>query len=45
MRNTYEHLFGLNDINAAGVCTGKPLCVGGIDGRGEATGLGIFYSV
>jgi len=26
-----------------GVATGKPLEMGGVDGRTEATGLGIFY--
>ena len=35
----------MNDINARAVVTGKPLHLGGIDGRGEATGLGVFYSV
>lgn len=45
MKDTYKNLFGLNDINANGVVTGKPLIVGGIDGRTEATGLGIYYSV
>ena len=26
-----------------GICTGKPLAIGGVDGRGEATGLGLYY--
>lgn len=45
MKDTYHTLFGQDDINAAGVCTGKPVLIGGIDGRTEATGLGLFYSV
>jgi glutamate dehydrogenase (NAD(P)+) len=45
MMDTYQTLFGQNDINARGVCTGKPIALGGIDGRNEATGLGVYYSV
>lgn len=37
-------LYGHTDVNWAGCITGKPLSQGGIDGRPEATGLGVFYS-
>ncbi len=38
MKDTYQNLFGQDDINALGVVTGKPIAVGGIQGRNEATG-------
>eukprot|EP00744_Colponema_vietnamica_P000599 GILI01001050.1.p1 GENE.GILI01001050.1~~GILI01001050.1.p1 ORF type:complete len:513 (+),score=175.48 GILI01001050.1:70-1608(+) len=45
MKDTYCMLYGDNDINATGCVTGKPLSQGGIDGRTEATGLGVFYAL
>ncbi|XP_024391851.1 uncharacterized protein [Physcomitrium patens] len=42
IKDTYEHLKP-NDINGAACVTGKPLEEGGIDGRQEATGLGVFF--
>jgi len=42
--DTYK-LLNRGNINAAGVVTGKPVEVGGISGRTEATGLGVFYGV
>ena len=44
MQNTYENYYGHIDINSLAVCTGKPLEFGGIDGRVESTGLGVFYA-
>lgn len=37
--------FNMNDINALGCVTGKPVGQGGIRGRREATGLGVFYGI
>lgn len=34
-----------NELNAGGCVTGKPVSQGGINGRTEATGLGICYAV
>jgi len=45
IKDTYSYIYGQNDVNAAACITGKPLNQGGIDGRPEATGLGVFYGV
>lgn len=42
IKDTFEHLQP-NDINGSACVTGKPLEEGGIDGRTEATGLGVFF--
>eukprot|EP00484_Ammonia_sp_Unknown_P018805 CAMPEP_0197049268 /NCGR_PEP_ID=MMETSP1384-20130603/24448_1 /TAXON_ID=29189 /ORGANISM="Ammonia sp." /LENGTH=514 /DNA_ID=CAMNT_0042481521 /DNA_START=189 /DNA_END=1733 /DNA_ORIENTATION=+ len=42
--DTYQ-LLERENINARGVVTGKPVEVGGINGRTEATGLGVYYGV
>jgi glutamate dehydrogenase (NAD(P)+) len=34
-----------DDINALGCVTGKPVTQGGVRGRTEATGLGVFYGI
>lgn len=39
------HVKGEQDINAEGCCTGKFLQQGGIAGRAESTGLGVYYAV
>lgn len=43
MKDTYQYFRGHEDINAGAVCTGKTLSNGGIRGRTEATGLGVYY--
>jgi glutamate dehydrogenase (NAD(P)+) len=45
MKDTYQTFFGYRDINSAGCCTGKSASQGGIAGRPESTGLGVFYTV
>jgi glutamate dehydrogenase (NAD(P)+) len=45
MVDTYTKLYGSKDINASAVVTGKPLSLGGIDGRTEATGLGVYFGI
>lgn len=42
--DTYASL-NPGDINALGCVTGKPVTQGGVRGRTEATGLGVFYGV
>ncbi|NQD71078.1 Glu/Leu/Phe/Val dehydrogenase [Sphingobacterium shayense] len=42
--DTYSSLFP-NDINAQACVTGKPISQGGVRGRTEATGLGVFFGV
>jgi glutamate dehydrogenase (NAD(P)+) len=36
---------GESDINAEGCCTGKYIRQGGIAGRTESTGLGVYYAI
>jgi len=45
MKDTYSSVFGEKDINAEAVTTGKFLDQGGIDGRVESTGLGVYYGL
>ncbi|MCC5939534.1 MAG: Glu/Leu/Phe/Val dehydrogenase [Lunatimonas sp.] len=42
--DTFE-AFNPNVINAKGCVTGKPLSQHGIDGRTEATGMGVFFGI
>jgi glutamate dehydrogenase (NAD(P)+) len=42
--DTYQSLRP-GEIDAAGCVTGKPITQGGVRGRREATGLGVFYGI
>lgn len=42
--DTYN-AFNVNSIDAAGCVTGKPVSQGGIRGRTEATGRGVFFGI
>jgi glutamate dehydrogenase (NAD(P)+) len=44
IKDTYTMLYAMDDINAPACVTGKPLAQGGIQGRTEATGLGVFFA-
>jgi len=44
IKDTYEQ-FKQSDVNALACVTGKPLEQGGIRGRNEATGLGVYYGL
>lgn len=43
IKDTYTYLYGEKEINAEGVTTGKFLTQGGISGRTESTGLGVYH--
>ena len=45
IKDTYQNFFGHKDINSAACCTGKSISQGGISGRTEATGLGVYYCI
>ena len=42
--DTYKQ-FNSSDVNGAACVTGKPVSQGGVRGREEATGLGVYYGV
>jgi len=45
IKDTYMNVKGETDINAEGCCTGKFIAHGGIHGRSESTGLGVYYAI
>jgi len=45
IKDTYMNVKGEQDINAEGCCTGKFIQQGGINGRNESTGLGVYYAI
>jgi len=44
IKDTYMQVKGEHDINSEGCCTGKYIQQGGIKGRAESTGLGVYYA-
>ncbi|OMH84240.1 Glutamate dehydrogenase, mitochondrial [Zancudomyces culisetae] len=42
--DTYAQ-FNPGDVNGLGCVTGKPVSLGGVRGRAEATGLGVYYGI
>lgn len=44
MKSSYQSHYGREDINADAVTTGKSRNLGGISGRTQSTGLGVFYA-
>ena len=45
IKDTYQSIKGESDINFEGCCTGKYISQGGISGRTESTGLGVYYAL
>lgn len=45
IKDTYVNMYGEGNINAEGCCTGKFPSQGGIEGRTESTGLGVYYCI
>jgi len=45
IKDTYQNVKGESDINYEGCCTGKYVGQGGIAGRTESTGLGVYYCI
>jgi glutamate dehydrogenase (NAD(P)+) len=45
IKDTYVNMYGETNINAEGCCTGKFATQGGIEGRTESTGLGVYYCI
>jgi glutamate dehydrogenase (NAD(P)+) len=43
--DTYKNMYGETNINAEGCSTGKFVNQGGIAGRNESTGLGVYYCI
>jgi len=44
IRDTYQQ-FNTQDVDSMACVTGKPIHAGGIRGRTEATGLGVYYGI
>jgi glutamate dehydrogenase (NAD(P)+) len=45
IKDTYCNMLERGDLNGVACVTGKPINQGGVHGRNEATGLGLFYGV
>lgn len=45
MKDTVQTLYGKGDLFTSACSTGKSLSQGGVDGRLESTGLGVYYGI
>lgn len=45
MKDTVQTLYSKGDLFTSACVTGKSLSQGGVDGRTESTGLGVFYGI
>lgn len=45
IKDQYQKVKGESDINFQGCCTGKHIKHGGIAGRTESTGMGVYYAI
>lgn len=45
MKDTVQTIYGKGDLFTSACCTGKTIPQGGIDGRMESTGLGVYYAI
>ena len=45
IKDMYAALTAEHEINAEGCCTGKFISQGGIQGRTEATGMGVYFAI
>jgi glutamate dehydrogenase (NAD(P)+) len=45
IKDTYTTMLDRTDLNGIACVTGKPIAQGGIEGRTEATGLGLYYGL
>ena len=45
MKDTYNTLYGEKDVNASACVTGKSVSAGGVEGRTESTGLGVYFGI
>lgn len=45
MKDTVQTFYGKGDLFTSACCTGKTINQGGIDGRVESTGLGVYYGI
>lgn len=43
VKDAYTYIYGEEELHAAGCSTGKILSQGGIDGRTESTGMGVYF--
>ncbi|XP_063932332.1 glutamate dehydrogenase, mitochondrial-like [Zophobas morio] len=44
IKDTYQQ-FNINDVNSSACVTGKPVTQGGVRGRTEATGMGVYFGI